>query len=165
MSAPQHEPALSVRPDEITAVESRTFEPFELSLGLKVVPADSELIVSSFRSVCDALGTSELAREIVADGFPDLFDSTRGSDGCELEFKSSDSLFVCNFHMSALRADGLTLRLEPSERYLELVATVAGYLKLDIVDSHGWPVLSLAADTASVAEAAGESILGGGGDE
>lgn len=109
----------------------------------------------SFRSVSNALDASDAARQVVADSFPDLFESGGAGESLQLTVEHSDRLWTCSLDVAAFRAGCATISLKPSERYRELVSTVAGYLELDLIDIHGWPILSLAGDTASLTEPAG----------
>lgn len=53
----------------------------------------------------------------------------------------------------AARTGHATISFDPSERFRELVAAVAAKLNVEIIDVHGWPVLSLVSRTSNVAEA------------
>lgn len=78
---------------------------------------------------------------------------------------SGDIVRIEGASAAAARADGLDCAVcfLPGERYREFVAAIAGEWNLQVVDRHGWPVLSVASGPATVADAAGESILGGEG--
>lgn len=66
---------------------------------------------------------------------------------------------------SALGADEIRLRCDPSDRYCELVAAVAANsgdrFGLDV--RHGWPILSVGDRTPTVTEAGGVRNAPGGG--
>lgn len=67
--------------------------------------------------------------------------------------------------LPASRAGELhSLRVFPHERYVELVSAIARSGNAHAVRVvHDWPILSVASDSATVAEAGGESIPAGGG--
>lgn len=93
-------------------------------------------------------GLAELLGEYI-DGTRDFSDLLRFES---VASSASGALKLCS------------VKILPSNVLLELMAAFAWYREdVSLGFSHGWPVLSLAADTASVAEAAEESILGGGG--
>ena len=110
---------------------------------------------ASFVSAFEVLDTSGAARDVVAKRFADVFDSLPGCDGAELSFESLNCFWAGKLNVAALGAGRATFSLEPTERYRELVSTIAGYVEVDIVDVHGWPMLSLVGDTASMTELPG----------
>lgn len=128
-----------------------------LSLGV-----DPDSVASAARSI-DALVAAfrslDGAANVFADLAPELFDVDAES-GAYLSFGDGDGLFALRFSVAALRASNLTIRFDPSQRYLELVAAVAKQLDRNVVTVHGWPILSVDGGHSTVGEAAGESISG-----
>ena len=51
-------------------------------------------------------------------------------------------------------SDDHIFRILPSQRYIELVAAIAGYCRGETVVSHGWPILSVVSRISTVAEGA-----------
>jgi len=84
--------------------------------------------------------------------FPDILLEWSGVDGGDL---------------IAARATELVVALEPTQRCLDLVAAISARhfdsLVVEIESCHGWPILSVAGCTPTVAEAGGEAIAPGGG--
>lgn len=120
-----------------------------LCLPLGVHSGDAE---QSIDALAAALESSQSARELVADRFPDIFNRVAGSDELEVAVDGGERLFVIGADLSAVGAGSLAVFLKPSKRYLELVAALGAHLKIDVVTVHRWPVLSVAGRTATVAE-------------
>ncbi len=77
----------------------------------------------------------------LADRFPTLLKQS-GDHEFQLLTDSPD-LFDGNMHGSIAAGTGLVrVRLQPGERYREFVAAIALDRDLNIVESHGWPILS-----------------------
>jgi hypothetical protein len=116
----------------------------------------------SARLVLDVLVAAGGVPEGLVERFPDFFDAEGSGAVTQLRLDAGNLFGTEPIDDAALRAGKFILK--PSERYLELVAAVARDRDVPVnLDLHGWPILSLvSADSANVAEAAGESILGGG---
>lgn len=118
----------------------------------------------SVASVLDVLAASGGAFDALADSFPELV-CTEGPDlSANLRSDAGDLIFG----ESILRTTVGTLEvaLKPSDRYLELVAAISGNRDVSCdFDFHGWPILSLVGDTASMTEAGAASSRLGGGSE
>lgn len=130
-----------------------------MSLGLQVEGAAA--FGQSLAALAAALGSAASVRRLIAERFPDMFDCP-GADGLEPRLGSGDVFFTLRGRLPAGRTDELTVFLEPSQRYAELVATIALCLELDVIQVHGWPILSVDVAVSTVSEAAGVSIPGSG---
>lgn len=85
--------------------------------------------------------------------------------GCMLRDDDGDLVSSEAVHLSAGGARQVKcFQFHPSDGYLVLFTAVARDRKADVAFRHGWPILSLAGDTASMAEAAGASSLSRGGE-
>lgn len=122
---------------------------------------DKRGLSESIAALGRAFETREASGQIVADFFPEVFHRV-GDDCWEFSDQRLDLLFVVRGHIPTPGAGELVMLVQPSERYGEMMAAIARDLKLEIVDVHGWPVLSVGVGTSTVSEAAGESIPGGG---
>jgi hypothetical protein len=109
--------------------------------------------VQSIQSALAAIETFGRAPE----GFDDLFASGSSDLGACLREDAVDLLFAEPV-LSA--ADGaLKCALNPSQRYLELVAAICRDLHLAIdLSAHGWPVLSIVSPNTNLADAGGAAI-------
>lgn len=129
--------------------------------GIEVqLHADTSAAELSFRTVADALEASRSLREHVVDVFPDLFVRGGGDFCIELRPECADLFIAKPVLRSANGAFELTFN--PSERYRELVTTIAGD-GYACSDFHGWPILSLSCGNATMTDAPVESICRGGG--
>jgi hypothetical protein len=126
-----------------------------------ILSADSASLsaaIASLGSVADVLVSTGAALEAIPDGFGVFFGPE--FPGClpDLILDRSDLFFA----EAVLRPAGGALEFifNPSDRYLEFVTAIAGcgHVTCD-ADLHGWPILSVAPDSATVAEAGGESIF------
>lgn len=133
--------------------------PAPSSLSLRLETKGGDTAITSVESVLAALGPARQAEtgERLAQ-FICSFLNGGGDDGNLFRGE-----FTGNAAGGAIELVGL--KILPSERYLELVAAFAVEredVSLRLV--HGWPILSVGSVAApTVAEAAGESILGGEG--
>lgn len=125
----------------------------------------SDRASASLRSVLDVLPTlSSDTLEHLVDAFSDLIASEVGGSGVKLIPDFGDLFVVEPVDRAALGTDEVRLAVNPSDRYLDLVAAVAGDDDVSCnLDVHGWPILSVVARTSTVAEPAEVTILGGGG--
>lgn len=131
----------------------------EISLEALLSPA-----LESLASLLEVLGASERATECFVDHFAGVIE--RGDFGlfvcCD---DAADVLIREAVQLATGRAGELiSLKFDPTDRYLEAVAAVvACAADTHSIISHGWPILSLVGDTASMTEAAGASSSSRGG--
>lgn len=128
-------------------------------LSLRVSTAG---VVSSLRSILEVFGPTGGSLEAVAQDFPDLLDAGGLSGVPELRADAFNLIFG---KPVAGAADGtLEIIFEPSDRYVDFVTAIARDRGVACdLDLHGWPILSLSADTPRMIEAAGASSSGRGG--
>jgi hypothetical protein len=122
-----------------------------VSLDLQVEATGA---AASLASVDNVLRAASMLSQHVAELFPEFLDAELGSLVSDLTGETCDLLFGEPVMRST---DGaLELIFQPSDRYLDLVAAIArdGDVSCSF-DAHGWPILSLAGDTASMTEPAG----------
>lgn len=136
-------------------------------IGVQIVTdqAAARAAISSLRSVFAALETSEPLRETIADRFPDIFERCAASEGVELVMNGHEGLVIHSADLSAVGTNEILACTTPSKRHFELVAAIAAERKLEIIVSHGWPILSVggvAVPTVTEAPAAGNGRRGGG---
>lgn len=125
-------------------------------VGIKLRVRDEDVLQST-KALAAALPRLDDPFDFLASGFADLFHLI-GDDGDEMCLRSSDVVFAPGCNITTDGAGETTLFLHPSQRYVELVAAVAAHLKLDVIQIHDWPVLSVDVSTTTVSEAAGVSI-------
>lgn len=100
--------------------------------------------------------------EAFLDRFPRLFQ--RDSGGVfDLADDFSAVLFGHGICGAAAGAGHGLLSMQPSELFGEFMAALALQGDFELIDVHGWPVLSLVGGSANLAEAGGVSNLSGGG--
>lgn len=96
---------------------------------------------ASIRSIEEQVGKLRFP-EGIAERFPQLFLS--GADGGLDLRPSAGDLLVGYDQVSAAAGTGdLTFTLEPTELFRELVAALAGDIEAEVIEVHGWPVLSV----------------------
>ena len=103
-----------------------------------------------------------------AHGIADNFDAFAAEHGVSFD-QISDLAVIKHSDRTTGRATVLEgFEIEPSDLFLKLVAAIAverdSYAARVMRFVHGWPILSVASPRATVTEAVGESIPGGGGD-
>lgn len=128
--------------------------------GLKM-RADKRGLSESIAALGLALETRGVSFHFLADAFPDAFDQI-GGDHFEMSSAGFNILVAYMVDLTAGGAGEAVVVFKPTQRYRDLMAAAATRLEFDIVDVHGWPVLSVGSGTSTVSEAAGESIPGGG---
>lgn len=100
--------------------------------------------------------------EAFLDRFPNLFQ--RDSAGLfDLTDNFGTVMFGNGACGAAARAGNGLISLQPSKLYREFMAAFALQSDFELIDIHGWPVLSLVSRVANVTEAGGVSNLSGGG--
>lgn len=111
--------------------------------------------VASLTSVLDVLASSNSALETFTQRFGSVLQSD-GLGGFVLTDDGIDLLWrECVDVTTGGAGELVSLEFNPSDAFLELVSTIASDGHSHVVFSHGWPILSLAGDTASVTEPAG----------
>lgn len=125
-----------------------------------IAPQLVEAVKASLLSVKRALEVldPELVSHVALKQF--VCDAIDIPDGLQSLFRSNASA-----RLTGGALDKFVVTFDPSERYLELVAAIAVDCKnLTVVFCHGWPLLSVDADTPStLTEAGGVRNLTGGG--
>ena len=148
-------------PDRDTPAPADGPLPSRRSLASRIVGIKlrvrGEDVLQSTKALAAALPRLDDPFDFLASSFPDLFHPT-GDGGDEMCLRSSDVFFAPGCRIDAGESGDATLCLQPSQRYIDLVAAVADHLKLDMVKVHDWPVLSVDVSTTTVSEAAGVSI-------
>ncbi|MAW99547.1 MAG: hypothetical protein CMN72_07840 [Sphingomonas sp.] len=121
--------------------------------SLTIATIGANAAMASVRSLAAALAAlGDGAAECVA-GSIDLLDES----GDLIVSKAVDAPAAGAGKLEAIKFD-------PSDRYLELCAALAGSGHANIVSvDHGWPILSLGSGNPSVTEAGGVSNAPGGG--
>lgn len=100
--------------------------------------------------------------ECFSDRFPGLFDRDL-SGQIDLSQQFGDMIFTGDGCGAAGWAGNGILSLQPSEEFRELVTALAADVHGEVIEVHGWPVLSLVPAFANVTEAeALQQGLGGG---
>lgn len=108
-------------------------------VGKLVLPLDS--VLASVRSVLDVLTTSHGVAKGLVDRFPDFFE--RGSAGDVIDIRADAPDFILAEPINVSASGARKLSFQPSDRYLELAAAVAGDGdRVCALDVHGWPILS-----------------------
>jgi len=127
-----------------------------INLSIGAEPARRSLL-----SALEVLRASDALRDRIVPDFGDLFGAECNGSLTDLSVDAGNLLRAETVFRAA---DGaLELVLNPSDRYLDLMAAIArdGDLSCDL-DFHGWPILSVAVGPTTVSEAGGESIPAGG---
>lgn len=128
--------------------------PRQLTLRIVNDAETTKAMTRSFGSILNHLAASRGAVQLFADFFPGVFDCG-GSDCVEVSDQGLD-IFICHAFDFATDIAGeiATVRAVPRDQYLKAVAAVVARSgEMEVVFSHGWPILSVAGDTATVAEA------------
>jgi hypothetical protein len=137
-------------------------------INLEVVGPVAEIAAAmraSFASVCDALVALRDAGKHVPDLARHLLGCSFTEAGVELGPDAFDLFRVEVVDEAALRTDKISVRVDPNDRYLELVSAISGDVdsRFDLHFDHGWPILSVGGVAApTVAEGRDESIVPAG---
>lgn len=133
------------------------------TIDIKVETPAVEAAVLSFTSVFDVLGASGAACEAFAERFPGVLN--RVSPGFFEVGHNAADFFISEFMHFTTGGAGkfVSVKLDPADGYFEMVAAIAVVADANVVLSHGWPILSVAGDTATETEAGAESICPRGG--
>jgi hypothetical protein len=137
-----------------------------VTVALEGTPSKQvDAATASLRSIGDVLLSAGGPSKALAELFPDLFRTGLGESLIEHPLDVGELLVVDVIDGAAGRADKISLSVQPSDRYRELVAAVASDLngRSDIVFSHGWPILSVGDRTPTVAEVPEATNLRDGG--
>lgn len=134
-----------------------------ISVRLVTDKSAADAAILSLRSVCDALEASDALRETIADRFPDIFERAT-SCSVDLIMNGHEGLIVHSADLCACNTNEILVCTSPTKRHRELVAAIAAERKLEVIESHGWPILSVGgvavptvADAGGVASLSGES--------
>ncbi len=121
----------------------------KLSIAVSVDQAGAAAATEAFAALTRALVGRDLL-EAFADRPDGIIERDPDHPG---KFRPGciDSFFAPRCVPAAGGASGMVLLFEPAERFRELVAAVAREGDFEIIDIHGWPVLSLVSDCASMA--------------
>jgi len=130
-----------------------------VGLNLK---ASAAAPMRSFLAVCEVLASSGCPLELLADLFPEFLNTKFAGAIPQIRLELIDLIFAEPVLLSA--GGTIEIILHPSDRYLEFVAAVASCADVPCnSDLHGWPILSVAAGSVTVAEAGGASSPADGG--
>ena len=152
------------RAKSLTSVAGAPLKTGPVQVALSLSGSSSPL--ASLRSVFEVLAASSSLRERIAKLFPDLV-RPEGGSGISNLFLDIGDLIVCESILCSADGTGdLRISVNPSERYVELVAAIGrdGDVSFDL-DVHRWPILSVGGDTPTVAEGEGAEHALPGGDK
>lgn len=132
-----------------------------VDLTLTVCRDCTQAMHDCFGSMAEAFAVSAQL-EALLDRFPGLFQ--RDLTGAfSLGEQFGDAIFASRRCGATIGAGHGLLALQPSELFREFMAAVAREINVEIVEVHGWPVLSLESRPSNVTEAGTlKKGLGGG---
>jgi len=128
-----------------------------INIGLATTGMDdASASLESIAAVLDPAGPKVEAEHLLAEFIAGL---RVGAD---------EGVDICRFETLANATSGaielVSIKVLPSERFLELMTAIARERDdVSLVFSHGWPILSVAVPTTTVAEAGGASTPASGG--
>lgn len=133
-----------------------------VKVGSIVLHFNTAHIVQSLNDLASLVAAIEVPSDLAERVGSEL--SSIISGGCMLRDDAGDLIVGEPVDLSAGGALQIkSFQFHPSDGYLVLFSAVARDRKANVAFCHGWPILSLVGDTASMAEAgASSSRLGGG---